>query len=162
MIWLRNNFKLMALLTALGVAVWFGFSWKGNKDTPVITAVKADASAARGVTVAVQAARVAEHKVAASDTAASEAYQKGIEDGKKDLQGSIDHLRAAIRLRDQQLADARARDLPGVPGSAGGRDGPAGSDFFEAHGEDALRLAAEADAVVKQLTACQHTLQGRE
>ncbi len=162
MIWLRNNFKVMALLAVLGVAVWFGFGWKGNKDAPVVAAAKADASAASGVTVAVQTARVAERKVAASDTAASEAYQKGIEDGKKDLQGSIDRLRAALRLRDQQLADARARDLPGVPGSAGGRDGAERTDFFEAHGEDALRLTAEADAVVKQLTACQHTLQGRE
>ncbi|WP_146215931.1 hypothetical protein [Aquitalea magnusonii] len=153
-------FIVVGVIAALvGVGVWV----RGAVDRPVIASAKADVSAARGVTVAVQNARVIEHKVAASDAAASAEYQKGLSDGKKDLDGALARLRAAARLRDQQLAAVRAGKLPAAIAGSGRRDASAPGDFLAAHGDAALRLAAEADDVVKQLQACQVVVSsGRE
>ncbi|MCD0493902.1 hypothetical protein LQD23_16595 [Chromobacterium violaceum] len=156
---LLRNWKLLAGLALVVGLVAAGIWLRGTIDKPAIAAARADASAARGVTVAVQSARRVEHAVAASDAAAAAAYEKGKEDGSKELADAVDRLRAAVRLRDQQLAAARARNLPAAAAGSGGRDGQAGADFLAAHGEDALRLAAEADDVARQIGACQVILQ---
>lgn len=156
--WIVKNWRLLALLLVLAAVVALGFEMKASLDKPVIAAAKADASAARGVTVAVQYARTVEHKIAASDAAASTEYQKGLEDGKNELQGALDRLGAALRLRDQQLAAARAGNLSATAAGTGRRFASAPADFLAAHGADAERLAAEADEVTKQLTACQAIL----
>lgn len=138
-----------AIVTALFAAALAGAYWLGGNHVQA----KWEAADAKAKASAVQSARKIEHKVAASDAAASENYQKGLEDGKTELQGALDRLRAALRLREQQLAGARA--VPATADSAGRRDASAPADFPSAHGDDALRLAAEADDVVRQLTACQ-------
>ncbi len=153
--WIVKNWRLLVVLAAVAGLVALGVAMRGAVDKPVIAAAKSDASAARGVTVAVQHARTVEHQVAASDAAASTEYQKGLEDGKTELQGALDRLGAALRLRDQQLAAARAGNLPATAAGSGRRDASAPADFLAAHGADAERLAAEADDVVKQLNACQ-------
>lgn len=155
MVWIVKNWRLLVVLAAVAGLVALGAAMRGTVDKPVIASAKADASAARGVTVAVQHARTVEHKVAASDAAASNDYQKGLEDGKNELQAALDRLGAALRLRDQQLAAARAGHLSAASTGAGRPDASAPADFPRAHGDDALRLAAEADDVVRQLTACQ-------
>lgn len=155
MVWIVKNWKWLAALVAVAGLIALGVEMRGIADRPALASAKADASAARGVTVAVQAARVIEHKVSASDAAASAQYQKGLEDGKTELQGAVDRLSAALRLRNQQLADARAGNLPATTAGPSRRDASAPADFLGAHGSDALRLAAEADDVTKQLTACQ-------
>lgn len=149
--------KLGVLAAACAVAglIALGVSIRSNVDKPVIAAAKADASAARGVVVAVQHARTVEHQVAINDAAAATEYQRGIEDGKLELQGAIDRLGTALRLRDKQLAAARAGNLSATSAGASRRDASAPADFLAAHGADAERLAAEADDVVRQLTACQ-------
>ena len=153
--WISKNWRLLAAITVLGVLVVAGWKLRGAADRPVIASAKADASAARGVAVAVQGARGIERKIAASDTAASAEYQKGLDYGKKDLDGALFRLRAAVRLRDEQLATALAGNLPAAVSGSGRRDASAPGDFLAAHGDAALRLAAEADDVVKQLQACQ-------
>lgn len=155
MIWIAKNWKWLAGLMAVAGLIALGVEMRGIADRHALTSAKADASAARGVTVAVQAARVIEHKVAASDAAASAQYQKGLEDGKTELQGAVDRLNTALRLRDKQLAAARAGNLSATATSPAGRDASSPAGFLEAHGADALRLASEADDVTKQLTACQ-------
>jgi hypothetical protein len=155
MVWLLKDWRALLSVLAVVALVAAGIALRGVMDKPVIAAAKADASAARSVTSAVQGARRVEHQVAASDAAASAQYQKGLEDGKNQLQDSLDRLAAAIRLRDQQLATARAGHLPAASAGAGRRDASAPADFLATHGADAERLAAEADDVVKQLNACQ-------
>ena len=150
-----SNWRALAWIIAVVGLIALGVEMRGIADRPALESAKADASAARGVTVAVQAARVIEHKVSASDAAASAQYQKGLEDGKTELQGAVDRLNAALRLRDKQLADARAGNLPAATTGTGRRDASAPSNFLAAHGQDALRLAGEADDVTRQLTACQ-------
>ncbi|MTD34047.1 hypothetical protein [Paludibacterium denitrificans] len=155
MIWIAKNWKWLAALVAVAGLIALGVEMRGIADRPALASAKADASAARGVTEAVQAARVIEHKVAASDAEASAQYQKGLEDGKTELQGAVDRLNAALRLRDAKLTAARAGNLSAAATGSSRRDASAPTDFLAAHGSDALRLAAEADDVTKQLTACQ-------
>ena len=91
-------------------------------------------------------------------TAASANYQKGLTDGKAELDAALARARGGQRLRD---AGARCpavgdRDATGAArAGAGGRDGPQGADLSDAAAEFLLRLAGEADDVVRQLAACQ-------
>lgn len=140
---------LVAALLALAFAAgWAVRGWRADAVDSKAVAVQA-----KGELAGVQRARGQEHKAAASDAAASAQYQKGIQDGKNELQASLDQLGASLRLRKQQLAAAKR--LCATQPSACGRDDQAGADFLDAHAADAERLASEADEVVKQLSACQ-------
>jgi flagellum-specific peptidoglycan hydrolase FlgJ len=143
------------IVLVLAIAALVALGWEARAVIAERDAATSKAAQAEQLTTQTQAARAKEHATAASDAAASAQYQKGLEDGKQDLDGALNRLRAALRLRDQQLAAARAGNLPAAVAGAGRRDGEARSDFLAAYGEDALRLAAEADDVVQQLFACQ-------
>ncbi|MBY0444879.1 MAG: hypothetical protein K2Q15_06685 [Burkholderiales bacterium] len=104
-----------------------------------------------------QAVRKIEQQAAINDQAASADYQKGKEDGKKELDNALTGLRTSLRLREQQLASVKA-NLPAASSPPLGCNAPPRSDFLVTYGENALRLAAEADNVVRQLTACQAIL----
>ncbi|QEL55520.1 hypothetical protein [Chromobacterium paludis] len=145
------------ILLALAIAALVALGWEARAVMAERDAADARAAQAQQLANQVQAARAAEHAKAASEAAASAQYQKGLEDGKQDLAAAVDRLRANLRLRDQQLA--RAGHLPATTAGAGRRDASPPADFLAAHGEDALRLAGEADDVVKQLSACQVILQ---
>lgn len=149
------SWKGIVLAAALAALAFLG--WEMRAVIAQRDAAAAKVAQAEQQTAQTQAARAAEHAKAASDAAASARYQKGLEDGKKDLAAAVDRLRANLRLRDQQLAGAG--NMPAAAASAGGRDGEARADFLAAHGEDALRLASEADDVAKQLTACQQIIE---
>ena len=137
---------VIVFLLALG---WEMRAVIAERDAAVAHAAQAQQQAA-----ATQAARAREHQAAADDAATAAAYEKDLEDGKLELQAALARHAAALRLRQQQPAASRG-DLPAVAAGAGQRDGAAGGDFSAAHGDDALRLAAEADDVVRQLSACQ-------
>ncbi|MBM2884119.1 hypothetical protein JFK97_06915 [Chromobacterium phragmitis] len=141
------------ILLALAVAGLLVLGWAARAVVAERDAAAAQAAQAERQTAQTQAARAAEHAKAASDAAASARYQKGLEDGKQDLAAAVDRLRANLRLREQQLAGTG--NMPAAAAGAGRRDGEAPADFLAAHGEDALRLASEADDVVRQLSACQ-------
>ncbi|PRP70249.1 hypothetical protein BUE93_11310 [Chromobacterium amazonense] len=141
------------ILLALAVAGLLVLGWEARAVVAERDTAAAKAAQAEKQTAQTQAARAAEHAKAASDAAASAQYQEGLENGKQELAAAVDRLRANLRLRDQQLAGAG--NLPAAAAGAGRRDGEAGADFLAAHGEDALRLAADADDVARQLSACQ-------
>ncbi|MBM2883892.1 hypothetical protein JFK97_05770 [Chromobacterium phragmitis] len=143
-----KEIALAAVLAALAFLGWEFRNLGAERDVAAIQAAQARSSEA-----ATKLARAREHAAAASDAAASAQYQRELEDGKKDLDGAIHRLRAALRLRDQQLSSAG--HLPTAAARAGRRDASAPADFLAAHGEDALRLAGEADDVARQLSACQ-------
>ncbi|WP_146042153.1 hypothetical protein [Chromobacterium sinusclupearum] len=154
--YLLRYWRELLLLLAVAALVWLGYSWR---DLPAEREqAQRQVAQAQAYAAAQKHARAAEHSAAARDAAASAQYQKGLQDGKQDLDGAIARLRAALRLREQQLAAAQR--LPAVAAGAGRCDGEARADFLAAHGEDALRLAAEADDIVRQLSACQTILNG--
>ncbi|OBU85503.1 lysis system i-spanin subunit Rz [Chromobacterium subtsugae] len=140
---------LAAAVAALAFLGWEMRAVLAQRDAAVVRASQAQQQA-----VATQAARMHERQVAADDAATAAAYEKDLEDGKLELQAALARHAAALRLHQQQPAAGRG-DLPAAAASAGQRDGAAPADFSAAHGDDALRLAAEADDVVRQLSACQ-------
>lgn len=142
--------KLLAgvvLVAAVAAAGWHYRQVLAERDV-----ADQRAEAAERVAAGEKAARAKEQATARSDNAAAAAYQKELENGKIEQQGAVARLRAALRLRDQRAAGSH---LPDASAGAGQRDGETGADFLAAHGEDALRLAAEADDAVRQLNACQ-------
>lgn len=146
------SWKGIVLASALAALAFLG--WEMRAVIAQRDAAVARASQAQQLAAATQAARAREHQAAADDAATAAAYEKDLEDGKLELQAALARHAAALRLRQQQPAAGRG-DLPAVTAGAGQRDGTAPADFSAAHGDDALRLAAEADDVVRQLAACQ-------
>ncbi|MGY8624361.1 hypothetical protein [Chromobacterium violaceum] len=156
-----KEIALAAVLAALAFMGWEYRNLGAERDV-----AKAEAAQARSNEAASQRARAVEHKAAASDAAASAQYQKELENGKKDLDGAVARLRAALRLREQQLAAARGGDLPATVGAAGGRDGEAAAEFsgaqraklveaLERFGIDQYAIGSDADNTAKRLSACQ-------
>ncbi|WP_114154647.1 hypothetical protein [Chromobacterium haemolyticum] len=146
-----NWIKAAAALLLAAVLLFAGWHYRSalaERDAAAQRAVEAEHVAASE-----KAARAKEQATARSDNAAAAAYQEGLENGKVELQGSIARLRAQLRLRDQLAA--AGSNLPDASAGAGRRDASAPADFLAAHGDDALRLAAEADDAVRQLGACQ-------
>lgn len=135
------------VLAAVAAAGWHYRSALAERD-----AADQRAAAAELVSAGEKVARATEQKTARTDNAAAAAYQEELENGKVELQSSIARLRAQLRLRDQLAAGG---NLPDASAGAGRRDASAPADFLAAHGDDALRLAAEADDAVRQLGACQ-------
>ncbi|WP_155419273.1 hypothetical protein [Chromobacterium subtsugae] len=140
---------LLVVIVALLALGWEMRAVIAQRDAAVARASQAQQQAA-----ATQAARAREHQAAVDDAATAAAYEKDLENGQLELQAALARHAAALRLRQQQPAAGRG-DLPAIAAGAGQRDGAAPADFSAAHGDDALRLAAEADDVVRQLSACQ-------
>lgn len=161
-LWLINNRKWLILLVVVSGLVWLGFQMKSVVDKPVLAQAHEQASQAIAESKQVNRARAVEQALNASDVQTSTQYQKGMEDGKQQLQRALDRLNAALRLRNQQLTAVQQRGVPTAASAPGGYNGAAGSDFLTAHGADALQLANDADDVTRQLTACQQLLQERQ
>jgi prophage endopeptidase len=108
----------------------------------------------------------AKHEQAAEQlTAADTNYLQGVNDGKKDLDKALGDLRNTLRVRNEQLAAERRKrqqsesgHLPDTAACTRECDGAPETGFLVTHGEDALRLAAEADDVTRQLRSCQQTI----
>lgn len=100
-----------------------------------------------------------EQRNAALVGAASTAYQEGLSHGKKDVDDAVRRVHAGYRLRDPGRTAAAAECAAGAAAApdagAGRRDGEAGAELSAAASEFLLRIAGEADDVVRQLTACQ-------
>lgn len=116
---------------------------------------------------AIRDKEAAERKSLEAVTAASTNYQKGLTDGKKTVDAAVARARAGFRLRDpgRTAGPAECPADRGAPAGAApaGRDGAAGTELpgtasvvLSAEASEFLiRLAGEADDVVRQLNACQ-------
>lgn len=98
----------------------------------------------------------ADHAQALSDISSN--YQKELNDANKQNKALTDAVRSGeLRLRDNN-ASCQSADgsYPGTVGtSTSGRDGRAGTELSREAAEFLLILTEEADAVVRQLNACQ-------
>jgi hypothetical protein len=164
----RSWFILAAIVACVAAGGWLSYKY----EAPKVAAAKSDASSARAVTAAVQAARTVEHAVSASDAAASQAYQKGLDDGKTQLQTANDDLRTRIERLRQHSSTQPGHRVPGVSGSDSRCDAPGlaalspgyRSAVIEAIGDFGRgqeQLASEADDQARQLTAAQKELSAR-
>ena len=84
-------------------------------------------------------------------------YQKELTDVRETNRARLAALdRGDLRLRDPAAARHTCPDRAGeAPAGAGGRDGPAPGELSAAASRFLLELTSEADAVAKQLAACQ-------
>ena len=124
---------------------------------------KRDNKALEDVIVKQRAAesRVAEleAKNAVNVAKASTAYQKGLQNGKAELDSAVARVHAGYRLRDPGSSGSAANcpgDAPSAPSTATARrDGEAGTYLSSEASSFLLKLAGEADDTVRQLIACQ-------
>jgi len=135
----------VAIIIAVAVA-WFVHTVRAPLKQELVT-VKAQASA-------VQAARVTEQTITKDDAAASKAYQDGLQDGKKELDGVLAKLRIE-RMRHRSAASA---SMPNASATAGRCYDEEVADVLD----EMARLAGEADDVTRQLTAAQEVLGNRK
>ena len=99
------------------------------------------------------------HAAALADVSTN--YQKELSNANKQRAADIAAVRAgALRLRVQYPASIYAiGDRPAETGpGAGGCDGPKGAELPESIVADLLGLAADADDITRQLTACQRVI----
>ena len=155
MIWLKSNWKQLFVLAAITFILFAGFEL-GKKSVQR----KWDAEKLlQTQAILDQKDKVLEleREKAKESVKISDEYQKGLNDGKNELQTAINRLTVERdRLRQQQSNSKQP--VPTIDTGAGGHNATERGDFLVTHGEDALRLANEADDVVKQLTACQSQL----
>lgn len=149
---------LLAIVLCFGAGYVSG-RHDGNKITTAKWQVKELDAAQDAARKLEDAQRHADEVEAASQkamVAASETYQKGI----ANVQAQRDQDRAAyhaglLRLRDPGKYALGPNSMPQAGPSTGGCDGQAGSELSEPSAEFLLGLAAEADVIANQLTACQ-------
>lgn len=83
---------------------------------------------------------------------------EAINNEKDSILADLRHANRRLRTR----FTCPAASVPGTSGPAAGGDGAEGSGLLVADAEFLVRLAAEADARVIQLTACQNVLKERK
>ena len=154
-IWLKNNWKQLFVLASISFILFAGFllgeshvrkQWNAERLIQAQELAKQ-----KDNVIAVEREQVKE------SVKISEEYQKGLHDGKNELQAAINRLTVERDRLRQQQANGKQPVSATATGS-GGCNASQRADFFVTHGEDALRLAGEADDVVKQLKACQNQL----
>lgn len=102
-----------------------------------------------------EAIRAAEEARNGAINSAGVAYQRGLQDGKAAVEGTVADLRADnLQLRKRFQCPA-ASPAGATATSAAGGDGEAQPGLSRADAEFLVRLAGEADDAVRQLTACQ-------
>lgn len=154
--------KLIAALVGLGLLI--GAYFYGRADGVAITErnwqareAKINAEHAEKIAAAGKLARDAEGRHAAELAAVSADYQKKL----KENRDAKDRAIADLRRTHQRLSIPAACPPPGGGGvpetrsASGGRDGEARAQLSQSAIDFLISLAAEADEVVLQLTACQ-------
>jgi prophage endopeptidase len=166
----KANWKPVALIVSLLVAGYLGYELRSviaERDAQTVQSKVLQQDKTNLTDAVTQAHNVqAKHELAAQQIAAADTnYIQGVSDGKKELDNAVTVLRNTLRVRTEQLAAERRKrqqsesgHVPDTAACTRECDGEAGSDFLVAHGEDALRLAAEADDVTRQLQSCQQTI----
>lgn len=108
------------------------------------------------------AAREAEKKKALALNKIATEYELEKRDAQAAFAAEIDSVRTGARRlqrRFQCPASTAAGSVPGATERTGVDDGAAETGFTRADAEVALRIAADGDDAIRQLTACQTTLQ---
>ena len=150
------------VLAVVSGLLWIGYrhgvtttdnAWQSRWDKQAADLAIARADAER-------LARQAERDSALAMASIDNAYQKGQADGKAQADRTIADLRSgAARLRERFTCPAAESDLPDPGTSTGRSDAAAASGLQPEDAEFLIREAERADAVVRQLQACQAIIQ---
>ena len=154
---LKAYWKEIAIGVLLAGSFYLGYEMKSNKDR----ADSAELLVAQKQAAIEQTnkARSADEAFAITQTEVDAKYQQGIEDGKNELSAANTKLSNTIRVREQQLAEARRiAGLSNTSTTVSVDNGEASARFLKAWGGDIQQLLADADRNTKQLGACQEQL----
>lgn len=148
----------------LVIVLCFGTGYiSGRQDGQKITAAKyeaaqrkADAQVATTLAAAQDRVNMIQQASQQAMIEASQTYQKELQNVTRIKNKTISDLRAgAVRLRDPGKYALGPNPMPKTGTGTSGHNGEAGGDISEQSAEFLLSLAAEADAIVHQLNACQ-------
>lgn len=149
---------LAALVTALAL-IGGGYWWGDSAATDRAAAQALAAEQAKSLARAVADAGTAkdEHNAAYDQYLISSAYQKGLSDGSATQASVVARIRSGdLRLSvPTRPAAGPAPQEAAAAAGAGRCDGPARAELSDQAAEFLTGLASEADAVVRQLGACQ-------
>lgn len=151
-------FALLALGILLGLIAHYIYKAGGDdREAPwLVRESKANADAANRIEAAENKARAAEARYAAAMASISGAYLNAQQEGEREKAAAVDRVRAGQRLYIGAKCPAPGGSAaPEAPTGAGARDGETRAELSESAAEWLIGLASEADAVVRQLTACQ-------
>lgn len=150
----------MLIVVAVAAAVlggFFAWGYQWSSNAWALRYTERENELLRGKAHADERARDLDRENAAALADIDTAYQRGLNDANAQTERTIADLRAgALRLR-RELAASACR-VSGAADSAGRGDGGAKPELWREAQEDLVRLAADADAVVDQLSACQGLL----
>lgn len=154
--------QLKWIAIALCVAVAFGAGWdigagrvQGRWDAEK---AELNAKAADAIQQSMNRTLAVEREAAAKVAATSAKYQKALKEKESEEAAAIDRARTGGLFIDAQCPGSGNGVSETGTGSSG-RDGTTRARLPDATAEALLRIGAEADRVVEQLTACQEQLQ---
>lgn len=142
----------LALGTAAGIQTW-------RLDHAQAAQAKAEKAAVTAQFAASESARKEEQSRAQAVDAIARAYERGRSDGK----AAADNVLAGVAdgtyvLRDRFRCPA-SRPAGEIAAGPSGRDGAEGAGLSDTDVQFFVRFAADADDVVRQLTACQAVIE---
>jgi hypothetical protein len=145
---------LMALLGLIAHAIY-----KAGGDAREAPWLKREAAtnadAATRIKAAEERVHAAEHKAAHAQADIDVAYQRGLQENQNAKDAAVAELRAGRRLFIGAQCPAGGSAVPDPAAPAGIGDGGARAELSEPAAEWLVGLASEADAVARQLSACQ-------
>lgn len=144
-----SKYLIVALVLSLVLALWRIDSVSTARDQE---SARADGAEQREQ--GLQQVLTDERAIAKTQADIDTAYQKGITDGKVQLDSTLSDLRAdVIRLRKRFSCPAAG--VPAAAASATVGDDAEASGLQREDAEFLVRLASDADAIALQLKACQ-------
>ena len=155
-------FAALAVLAILALLAHYIYEAGGDaREAPWLKReAQTNADAANRIKAAEDRARAAEALAAARLVSISGAYQNGLQENEREKNAAVAALRAGKRLYIGAACPPAGGSEPAqAAAGAGGRDGEARAELSESAAEWLVGLASEADAVVRQLTACQAVIE---
>lgn len=160
-IWALIPWKLLALTAAIGGAAWVGYDWSYSRGAAAVQADWAAEKAAQAeATQRLEAAyRAKEQQWAGKVTFWSKAYEDVKQARKAELDSTLADLQSDnLRLRDRFKACAKRR-VPSATTAPGDDHGGEEGGLSRQDEEFLIRIAAEANDVADQLSACQRYIE---
>lgn len=148
---------LIAALALLGFIARLIYNAGGDaREAPWLKREAAThADAAARIKAAEERVRAAESRAAQAQADIDAAYQRGLKENQDAKDTAVAQLRAGRRLFIGAQCPDSGSAVPGAATPAGLRDGGARAELSLPAAEWLVGLASEADAVARQLAACQ-------
>lgn len=150
----------LAIAAVMGLVAYYIYKAGGDSREAAWIKRESDlnAKAAAEIKERSDKVRALEATLAAAMASISGAYQNGLQENERAKNAAIAAVRAGQRLFIDAKCEDRRVDVPDTATAASGRDGGARAELSVAASEFLVSLASEADAVTRQLGACQAAL----